>query len=112
MKPRNFHRAPTPLPFPVEMVRWSGRYLVANIAKHVGDRAALKGAPRIQIDVSLPKALDGDTVTTLATLGLYLVRDEPVNCAVRRLTFQAGGEPPFHPTTSWGSDSSGPMEAP
>ena len=88
------------VPFWVTSVQEAGAYLVANLAAYEAAFLVQKGTTRIQVNVNGYKPLSEDTIQKMAALGFYLVRDEPVTAAVRRLTFQAGGEPPSTPT-SW-----------
>ena len=90
------------IPFWVNQVQEAGAFLVANLAAHEAAFLVQKGTTRIQVDVNGYEPLGEDTIQKMAALSLYLVRDEPVTAAIRRLTFQVGGDPPSTPT-SWGA---------
>lgn len=86
----------------VDQVEKAGTFIAANLALCVGDHVVMKGVPRIQIDVNHYAPLTEDTIQKIAKLGFYLVRDESVSCAIRRLTFRAGGELQVKSkTTTW-----------
>ena len=77
-------------------------YACAHLKSVLGTHMQPRGYPRVQIDVQHYKALSPEQIERLSSAaGLYVVVDEPVNVAIRRLTMQVGGLAPFKPSSSW-----------
>lgn len=92
----------------IQAVQAAGATLVEHLSQAEEFSLAQKFTTRIQVDVGWYKPLEEATVQKMGAMGIYLVRDEPVTCAIRRLTFQAGGEPPCAPKPwSWSGPSGG-----
>lgn len=69
--------------------------IIDLLREAVGPHIVRKGYSRVQLDVNHHTPLTDEQIALLASHDYYLVEDRTVTCALRRLTFQVGGEPPM-----------------